>query len=178
MTREEQISTIYASQMNHVLNLQVRFGGLDSLIWISAEMYQNAACDMAIFLEECGIPVEEAVEIAGKDFTFMDCEGLIRYCLKDGVVDWGKFGLITDLLRDHDEDKVEAALELGVDLEKFEDAYCTKANLRDYVIEEWQELNLHEIPPAVHNYLDYDAIYADNEADYCEYNNHIFRTSS
>ena len=176
MTNYEAASLINSSQSNLTTNLNVRLFGLGRNFWISTEMYQNAACDMAIFLEECGLHVEKAKEIANLDYSFEDANGFASYCLSNGVMDWGKFGLISDLLDSMEEEAVEAACELQMDVSTVEDSYLGHyESLRKYLEESFDEIDLPSIPPAYHGYLDYDAIYRDREAEFNEQNGYIFR---
>lgn len=158
-------------------NLCVRFSGFEA--WIDADEYCNWA-SMQDFLQlHCDLPEEEAFNLVNSDYIFVHADGLAGLFLKGTSFIKEDYEIASALTCSYDEDAIKAAVSLGVNLDKFEEAYRGSFGcFRNFAVEIFDEWWLQELPESVRSYIDYNAFARDLEAsgDYMYDNGYVFDT--
>lgn len=156
--------------VNHVRDICVRFYGLQNGtdIWLDAQEFFNHQHDMASFLQyHCELTESEAEAIAGTDYEIIGAEGLCESCLTQPKgFDWDKYEEIGLAREDYADEVIKAAIDCGVYPSQIQDKYVGQwESWIKFVEERFDEDNLHEIPAQYHNYLDYEKIANDWNAE-------------
>lgn len=176
------IRQIETAMSNVEKNLCINFYSLKQSVWISVEEYICAGSDMTDFLENsCELERGVAEFIVAHDYIPVEATGLAKLCLSSHSFDFAKYSEIMELLEHFDEEVIEAGIELGVEICNIEEQYRGEySTFKDFCVEIFDELSLHEIPECYHQYIDYNKVEADMELEgnYLNFNGHIFYANS
>ena len=162
----------------------IRFGGrAQKSVWVNGLELREYDFDMEDFLTgEHGVDEVTAHELSqGWEVTELDEEEnelFYSFCFdRNGVFDEEKFANLHDALADHSEEKVKAAIDCGVDLDKIDDQFVGKGYVRNVAIETFWEMYGHEIPEHLVKYIDEDVIVDLHGENLSESGGYVFDTS-
>ena len=162
----------------------IRFGGrAQKSVWVNGLELREYDFDMEDFLTgEHGVGEVTAHELSqGWEVTELDEEEnelFYSFCFdRNGVFDREKFANLHDALADHSEEKVKAAIDCGVDLDKIDDQFVGKGCVRNVAIETFWEMYGYEIPMHLVKYIDEDVIVDLHSENLSESGGYIFDTS-
>lgn len=162
----------------------IRFGGrTQKSVWIDGLALREYDFDMEDFLTgEHGVGEVTAHELSQCwEVTELDeeeSELFNSFCFDGkGVFDREKFANLHDTLADHSEEKVKAAIDCGVDLDKIDDQFVGKGYVRNVAIETFWEMYGYEIPEHLVKYIDEDVIVDLHSENLSESGGYIFDTS-
>lgn len=162
----------------------IRFGGrTQKSVWIDGLALREYDFDMEDYLTgEHGVGEVTAHELSQCwEVTELDeeeSELFNSFCFDGkGVFDREKFANLHDALADHSEEKVKAAIDCGVDLDKIDDQFVGKGYVRNVAIETFWEMYGYEIPEHLVKYIDEDVIVDLHSENLSESGGYIFDTS-
>ena len=162
----------------------IRFGGrAQKSVWVNGLELREYDFDMEYFLtDEHGVGEVTAHELSQCwEVTELDEEEnelFNSFCFDGkGVFDREKFANLHDALADHSEEKVKAAIDCGVDLDKIDDQFVGKGYVRNVAIETFWEVFGYEIPEHLVKYIDEDVIVDLHSENLSESGGYIFDTS-
>lgn len=162
----------------------IRFGGrAQKSIWVNGLELREYDFDMEYFLtDEHGVGAHTA-KVLAQDWEVAELDEeeneLFNSICFDGkgVFDREKFANLHDALADHSEEKVKAAIDCGVDLDKIDDQFVGKGDVRNVAIETFWEMYGYEIPEHLVKYIDEDVIVDLHSENLSESGGYIFDTS-
>lgn len=162
----------------------IRFGGrAQKSVWVNGLALREYAFDMEYFLTDGhGVGEVTAHELSQCwEVTELDEEEnelFNSFCFDGkGVFDREKFANLHDALADHSEEKVKAAIDCGVDLDKIDDQFVGKGDVKNVAIETFWEMYGYEIPEHLVKYIDEDVIVDLHSESLSESGGYIFDTS-
>ena len=162
----------------------IRFGGrAQKSVWVNGLELREYDFDMEDFLTgEHGVGEVTAHELSQCwEVTELDeeeSELFNSFCFDGkGVFDREKFANLHDALADHSEEKVKAAIDCGVDLDKIDDQFVGKGYVRNVAIETFWEMYGYEIPEHLVKYIDKDVIVDLHSENLSESGGYVFDTS-
>lgn len=162
----------------------IRFGGrAQKSVWVNGLELREYDFDMEDFLTgEHGVGEVTAHELSQCwEVTELDEEEnelFNSFCFDGkGVFDREKFANLHDALADHSEEKVKAAIDCGVDLDKIDDQFVGKGYVRNVAIETFWEMYGYEIPKHLVKYIDEDVIVDLHSENLSESGGYVFDTS-
>ena len=162
----------------------IRFGGrAQESVWIDGLALREYDFDMEYFLTDGhGVGEVTAHELSQCwEVTELDEEEnelFNSFCFdRKGVFDKEKFANLHDALANHNEEKVKAAIDCGVDLDKIDDQFIGNGDVRNFIIETFWEMYGYEIPEHLVKYIDEDVIADLHSENLSESGGYIFDTS-
>lgn len=162
----------------------IRFGGrAQKSVWVNGLELREYDFDMECFLtDEHGVGEHTAGVLAQSwevaELDEEENELFNSFCFDGkGVFDREKFANLHDALADHSEEKVKAAIDCGVDLDKIDDQFVGEGDVRNVAIETFWEMYGYEIPEHLVKYIDEDVIVDLHSESLSESNGYVFDTS-
>lgn len=155
----------------------------------------NEGCDFWIDADEIGdagglrywldtyteLSIAEVDTILERDYLVICHEGeLVGLCVEGEVFDWELYNEARELVDNYySEDVVAAALELGITLERLEDAYIGSYDSdEDFAQELWEKCGyLNDLPDHVACYINWQAVARDLILDYTQHGGHYFHNN-
>ena len=162
----------------------IRFGGrAQKSVWVNGLELREYDFDMEDFLTgEHSVGEVTAHELSQCwEVTELDEEEnelFNSFCFdRKGVFDKEKFANLHDALANHNEEKVKAAIDCGVDLDKIDDQFVGKGDVKRFAIETFWEMYGYEIPEHLVKYIDADVIVDLHSENLSESGGYVFDTS-
>lgn len=151
--------------------------------WIDADEIGDAGglrCWLETYTE---LSISEVDAILERDYLVIGHEGeLVGQCVEGESFDWELYNEARELVyeRRYYVSSVVAAMDLGIPLECFEDAYSGQYdNAEEFAQEVWENYgDLNGLPDHVVGYIDWQAVARDLMiGDYVEHNGHYFNNN-
>ena len=162
----------------------IRFGGrAQKSVWIDGLALMEYDFDMEDFLTgEHGVGEVTAHELSQcwevAELDEEENELFNSFCFdRKGVFDKEKFANLHDALANHNEEKVKAAIDCDVDLDKIDDQFVVNGDVRNVAIETFWEMYGYEIPEHLVKYIDEDVIVDLHSENLSESGGYVFDTS-
>lgn len=148
----------------NIRNLCVEFRCLT--VWFDADEYCAHDSMKEFLVDHCELTEEQADYLIQGDYRFIGAEDLALHCLEGLFFNKSKYISLSRAAVQTSDGAAVAAMKLGIDLDYAASLFVGKYDsFVSFVEERFDELHMEFIPKKYHNYIDYEAVRRDWEAE-------------